>query len=218
MVAVKHIRFARERDVFIREIEILAKLNHPCVVRILGWTFPANSKSGQIHMEYAPNGSLDRVLAKRTQSESGSFLNATWAGIVICGMVLGLRYIHFSGVLHRDLKPGNILLNEKRHPLIADFGSARFSSDDATPTAETGTICYAAPEQYLENAAPATKSDVFSFGLILYEILVGWPVFSSTDSPFDVIQRLRGHHFAVGRECPLSSGGSNRGMSQIKLV
>jgi serine/threonine protein kinase len=102
-----------------------------------------------------------------------------------------MRYVHLSGIIHGDLKPGNILLSEKQYPLICDFGSSRLQSDDATPTSQCGTVCYAAPEQYVEKARLTSQTDVFSFGLLLYEILVGQPVFSSLDPPFDVIRRLR---------------------------
>jgi serine/threonine protein kinase len=120
-----------------------------------------------------------------------SLMNAAKICIIICGIGLGMRSIHLSGVIHRDLNPSNILLNERLHPLIADFGSAHFQSDDATPLPESGTVYYAAPEQYQEDAVPTPKIDVFSFGLILYELLVGSPVFPSSVSVFDVIRRLR---------------------------
>jgi serine/threonine protein kinase len=82
-------------------------------------------------------------------------------------------------------------LNERRHALIADFGSSHFQSDDATPPRESATVHYAAPEQCDERMTPTPKSDVCSFGLILYEILADSPVFSAAESPFAVIRRLR---------------------------
>jgi serine/threonine protein kinase len=74
------------------------------------------------------------------------------------------------------LKPSNILLDDLGYPLIGDFGTSRYESDDATFTGETGTVYYAAPEMFKE-VIPTTKVDIFSFGLVLYEILVGSPVF-----------------------------------------
>jgi serine/threonine protein kinase len=191
-VVVKHLRFSREKTDLIREVVSLAQLNHPNVLRILGWTFADSSHNAEIQTEFAPNGSLDRLLTKIGQGQvPPSFWDRTGIGIVICGIVLGMRYVHIRGIIHGDLKPGNILLNEKGHPLICDFGSSRFESDDATPLPDTGTVCYAAPEQYLEDAVLTSKIDVFSFGLILYEVLVGCPVFRSSDPPFNVIRRLR---------------------------
>jgi serine/threonine protein kinase len=113
-----------------------------------------------------------------------------------------MRYIHFSGVIHRDLKPSNILLNEKGHPLISDFGSSRFEADDATPTRQDSTVHYAAPEQCLEDAALTSKVDVFTFGLLLYELLVHYPVFPQSNTPFDVIRCLRNRDLpAVPTHC-----------------
>jgi serine/threonine protein kinase len=192
LIAVKHISFGREKAELIREISSLAQLNHPNVLRIFGWTFANSSHSAEIQTEYAPNGSLDRLLGNLGAGETRpSFWNPTGIGIVICGIVVGMRYVHSRGLIHGDLKPANILLNEKGHPLICDFGSSRFESDAATPLPDTGTVCYAAPEQYLEGAALTSKVDIFSFGLLLYEVLVGSPVFSSSDPPFTVIRRLR---------------------------
>jgi serine/threonine protein kinase len=81
-------------------------------------------------------------------------------------------------------------MNERHHVLIGDFGSSRFQADSAIPTREAATIEYAAPEQYEETATPTPKSDVFSFGRILYELLVRSPVFSPSQSRFDVVRCL----------------------------
>jgi serine/threonine protein kinase len=89
------------------------------------------------------------------------------------------------------LKPGNILLNERGQPLISDFGTSRIETDDATPTAESGSIHYAAPELYQDEALLTAKCDVFSFGLIVYEIIGGSPVFHPDELPFPIIRRLR---------------------------
>jgi serine/threonine protein kinase len=62
--------------------------------------------------------------------------------------------------------------------LISDFGSSRFTSDDETPTLKSGTVRYAAPEQYMEEAVPTPKTNVFSFGLVSWELTVGRPVFA----------------------------------------
>jgi serine/threonine protein kinase len=192
LVAVKHIDSLQNTPSFILEVESLAKLNHPCVLRILGWKLADSLSSAEIQTEYARNGSLDWVLSNAKNGETRrSSLTATGSGILICGIVLGMRYIHSSGVIHRDLKPANILLDQNWRPLIADFGSAHFQSDDATPTAGSGTVRYAAPEQFTDDP-PTPKIDVFSFGLVLYEILVGSPVFPSSETPFAVIRRLQG--------------------------
>jgi serine/threonine protein kinase len=100
-----------------------------------------------------------------------------------------MRYIHSRRIIHQDLKPSNILVNGKEHVWICDFGAS--CEDDGTRGNETGTIGYAAPEQFDGGMAVTAKCDVFAFGLVLYEILVGKQVFPPSDSRFDVIRRLR---------------------------
>jgi serine/threonine protein kinase len=104
-------------------------------------------------------------------------------------------------ILHRDLKPSNILINEFGHSMISDFGSSRLESDDATLTSGAGTPHYAAPEQFRDD--PYTnKVDVFSFGLILYEILVGSPVFPFSLPPFPVMRMiLKGEMPSIPDSC-----------------
>jgi serine/threonine protein kinase len=201
-LAVKHISCLSHKTAFIREAEILARLNHPCVLRIVGWASPDSSHDAQIHTEYATNGSLDLVLDKVRKDCLRRFWNPTGIGIIICGIVLGMRYIHCSGVIHRDLKPANILFDEKGYPMISDFGACRLQTEDATPTPESGTIYYSAPELYKEDYIPTPKCDVFSFGLILYEVLVRSPVFSPSEQPLPVLRRLRARDFpAVPAHC-----------------
>jgi serine/threonine protein kinase len=106
------------------------------------------------------------------------FWNATGKGIIITGIVLGMKYIHSRGYIHQDLKPDNIMINEHGQALIGDFGACRPKNEDCTPVPEAGTVHYAAPELYDDRIRPTPTVDVFSFGLILYEILVGVPVFS----------------------------------------
>jgi serine/threonine protein kinase len=169
----------------------MVKLNHPSVLRILSWASPEGSIEGEIHTEFAVNGSLKEVLKKVNSGGTPAFWNSTGMGILICSLVLGMRYIHSRRVVHRDLKPSNILINEKAHVRISDFGTSRFEDDKNSSTNETGTIHYAAPEQYEDGDACTTKCDVFAFGLVVYEMLVGTPVFPPSESPYVVIGRLR---------------------------
>jgi serine/threonine-protein kinase len=100
-----------------------------------------------------------------------------------------MRFIHSCGFIHQDLKPDNILLNADGRTLITDFGTTRLTSFEDTPPPETGTVHYAAPEQFKEDIEiPTPAIDVFSFGLILYEIIVGRAVFSPKLMPAEVIR------------------------------
>jgi serine/threonine protein kinase len=102
------------------------------------------------------------------------------------------------------LKPSNILLNDKGQVLIGDFGVGRDEYVDVTPIAG-GTVAYAAPELFQDEVEWTQKVDVYSFGLILYEILVGSPVFPEDDAPNDIIRKKRASEFPLIGSKVLSS-------------
>jgi serine/threonine protein kinase len=159
-----------DRQQFIREVEILVKLRHPCVIQILGWS-PGDYQTIEIQMQFAPNGSLSNHLTQPESEQRRSFGNPTRKAQLICDIVLGMRYVHSHQIIHRDLKPANILLDENWRGLIGDFGLSRMISGKGPPTPETGTRYYAAPEQWIPGVEYSEKVDVFAFGLILYEII-----------------------------------------------
>jgi serine/threonine protein kinase len=138
-------------------------------------------------MEYASNGSLDRALDLVHQGKRPSFWTPTAIGIIICGIVLGMRFMHSQKFIHQDLKPSNILLNADGRTLLSDFGTSRCRANDHTPTHDTGTPHYAAPELFEEDAR-TKKVDVFSFGLMCYEIIVGRAVFPKSMYSAEIIR------------------------------
>jgi serine/threonine protein kinase len=105
-----------------------------------------------------------------------------------------MRFVHFRDIIHRDLKPSNILIGWNGRALIGDFGSSRFTIDDGTLTSELGTVHYAAPELFVQNAELTTKVDVWGFGLVLYEIVTCTAVFPISLRPFEVIRQIRTHY------------------------
>jgi hypothetical protein len=177
---------------FTREVENLTALNHPCVLRIISWALPEGNQCGEIHTEYAERGSLEDVLTTNRKNPDKTFWTATRIGIVICDIVVGMRFVHWKGIVHRDLKPSNVFIGSTGRAVIGDFGSSRCEKDDATQTGPWGTVHYAAPELFDEKAELTGKADVWSFGLILYEICTDSPAFPTALSPFDVIRQLRG--------------------------
>jgi serine/threonine protein kinase len=179
-----------DQELFFREIEVLVHLNHPCVLRIYGWSPRQGIIPGQIHTEFAEHGSLDKVLEKVKWGSGFKFWKPTGKAIIICGIVLGMRYVHSKGYIHRDLKPSNILINEEGRSLISDFGTSRREDMDHTLTPYCGTACYAAPELCYEDAVCTTKVDIFSFGLVLYEILSGRPVFPPSTPLMPVVKAI----------------------------
>ena len=158
---------------FKREIESLFHLDHPCIVKFVGYALPSSLTDYRflIFTEYVSGGSLSSVV-----EDPGRFpwFNSTSRSIIVVGIVLGMRYVHSRGILHRDLKPSNVLLDENHHPCLCDFGSSRDFSQESTMTGlPPVTLYYAAPELCNEDGNYNEKIDVYSFGILLYEIVTG---------------------------------------------
>jgi serine/threonine-protein kinase len=187
--AIKYFHSDIPESAFIGEIETLVKLNHPCILRIFGYVLPSKTSQAEIHMEWASNGSLSRAYRIIKTPQCPSFLKPTGLSIIICGIVLGMRFMHSRGFIHQDLKPSNILINSQGRVVIGYFGSSRNVNADITPI-PAGTLQYAAPELG-EEVEWTLKVDVYSFGLILYELLIGSVVFREGDFPFDILRRKR---------------------------
>ncbi len=155
------------------EAKAAASLNHPCMVPI----YEIGERDGCCYfsMGLVEGRQLDEVIKR----EPMAFRRAAE---LIAKLARAVHYAHEHGILHRDIKPGNILLDEKGDPHLTDFGLARLveTESDVTRTAEVlGTPSYMAPEQAVgNNAAVSSATDIYGLGAVLYQLLTGHPPFA----------------------------------------
>jgi serine/threonine protein kinase len=161
---------------FSREFEACCKLSHPCIVPVHGFTAATRRSEAALVMKYMESGSLENVLERVKAGDPPSFWTPTGIAIIVVGIVHGLEFIHSKGLVHRDLKPANFLIDKSGRCYVGDLGSVRLLEGATRLSDDKSTIKYAAPELYAREYA--AKVDVFSFALVLYEILVGRAVYA----------------------------------------
>jgi TolB-like protein/Flp pilus assembly protein TadD/predicted Ser/Thr protein kinase len=158
---------------FRREAEAAASLDHPSIVPI----YEVGEREGQCYfsMKFVEGGQLDEVARREP-------MPIRHAVELIMKVARTVHYAHEHGILHRDIKPGNILLDQKDEPHLTDFGLARLveSESSVTQTLDVlGTPSYMAPEQAVgNNAAVSNATDVYGLGAVLYQLLTGHPPFA----------------------------------------
>ena len=158
---------------FRREAEAAASLQHPGIVPI----YEVGERDGQCYfsMKFVEGGQLDEVVRRAP-------ISIRQAAELIAKVARTVHYAHEHGILHRDIKPGNILLDTKGEPQLTDFGLARLVEAESTVTRTMevmGTPSYMAPEQAAgETQNSANATDVYGLGAVLYQLLTGHPPFA----------------------------------------
>lgn len=180
-----------------REVSTLSKLKFPSVLGLEGYTLPQNDDA-YIVTEYVPNGDLTKVIKAefKINNYKGSVpkeWTITKKLIVLYGIAKGMAYVHSQDVMHRDLKPDNILLDENYEPKIADFGLSKLANSDIVTqhTMQIGTLLYEAPE-VMESGCYDKKVDVYSFAIIACYMFKGKVPFQDEKSTHVIAQLTSG--------------------------
>eukprot|EP01117_Protostelium_nocturnum_P005022 TRINITY_DN1814_c0_g1_i5.p1 TRINITY_DN1814_c0_g1~~TRINITY_DN1814_c0_g1_i5.p1 ORF type:complete len:1367 (+),score=346.67 TRINITY_DN1814_c0_g1_i5:84-4184(+) len=195
-VAVKqvkreHANNNKQVSEFLKEVEILKTLRpHPNVVLLLGIVLQPLS----LVTEFCEGGSLFRYL----RFESPTYKEKLQ---IIVGIAKGMFHLHSEKVIHRDLAARNILLTKSNEPKVSDFGMSRIAQEDANKTyTDAAPVKWMAPEAIRHNIY-STKSDVFSFGVLIWEILKvcdPWPEFTATQV---IIKIVEGERLSTPEDC-----------------
>ena len=178
VIKVLHPHLAKDdemRERFRREAEAASQLVHPHVCTIIDYA--EAPEAVYIVMPYLAGGSLADVLVRdRTVPAAGA--------AAVCAQVSSaLDYAHRRGIVHRDVKPDNVLFDEDGHALLTDFGiaTARFHGRLTGTGRAMGTPHYMSPEQAMGKMVDG-RSDLYAVGVMLYEMLLGFPPFDGADS------------------------------------
>ena len=182
---------AAGRRRFQREAQMASSLNHPHILTV----YDAGEVAGRQYLvtEYIDGGTLEGWIGRERRS---------WRKVVelLAGVADGLAVAHAAGILHRDIKPANILVTQSGYAKLADFGLAKLAEEQDVnlsravtgshthPGIVVGTIPYMSPEQASGEPIDA-RSDVFSFGVVLYEMLAGHQAFEGKTS-LEVLQKV----------------------------
>ena len=195
------------RDRFEAEIETLRKLNHPNIVRLFG--FGEQDRQLFYAMELIAGSSLEEELGKGRRFD--------WREVVRIAVEIckALRHAHDRGIIHRDIKPGNLLLAADGQVKIADFGIARFFGNSKLTVAGSiiGTAEYMAPEQAAGKPVEP-RSDLYSLGAVMYVLLARRPMFKGKSlrgiDPQAAVRNSRAAAAFQRRRARASWSGSSR--------
>lgn len=202
----KYVNDAIFRQRFRREARSMAKLSHPNLVGV--YDFSSDGENVFLIMELITGGTLRELLAERGPMPPHA------ATAVMRPVLTGLGAAHAMGLVHRDIKPDNVLINGDHQVKLADFGLVRAASASAATSNQiVGTVSYLSPEQVTgEDITPS--SDVYSAGILLFELLTG-------ERPFDGDSQLAHAYARLDRDVPAPSsriGGVPRAFDELVAI
>ena len=172
------------RDRFRREARAMAQLSHPNLVNV--YDFSASGNNVFLIMELITGGTLRELLAERGPMPPHA------AAEVMRGMLTGLSVAHEKGMVHRDIKPDNVLIDASSRVKLSDFGLVRAAAENTHSTDQiVGTVAYLSPEQ-VDGSPITAASDVYSAGIVLFELLTGRTPFHGDTPIAHAYARLHG--------------------------
>lgn len=150
-----------------KEISLLKKCQHPTIIKFYGVSPTDFNKNGNytIFMDFAVNGSLHNYITDYS-------LDNTQRQIILSGIAYAMMFIHKNKIIHLDLKPQNVLLDKNNFPLITDFGISQKLCGRMNTKLEGGSSPYMAPELFADEVSYNEKADVYSFGILMFEVIL----------------------------------------------
>jgi len=178
-----NIKYQKE---FFQEAENLSRCKYPSILSLYKISF---DPPFWLITEYCPNGSILDFI-----NDSDRKADITKKIIIIYGVAFGLNYLHSINVIHRDIKPGNILLDSNFYPKICDFGLAKLNTSSTVQNSTlAGTTNYCAPEVLLSKSGTkydGKKADVFSFGMTIYSVFFDETPYKEFENEFLIYQQI----------------------------
>ncbi|MBN1178899.1 MAG: serine/threonine protein kinase, partial [Anaerolineae bacterium] len=189
-VKVMHTFLAREKDFlerFQREAKAVAALRHPNIVQVFDFDFDQQKNFYYMVMEFLDGQSLKTHLEE--MAERGERMSLDEAVRIVTSIGAALSYAHRRGMVHRDVKPANVMFNSDGQAILTDFGIAKMVNVSGLTAsgAMVGTPAYIAPEQGLGKAGDE-RADIYSLGVMLYQMVIGALPFDA-DTPMGIVMK-----------------------------
>ncbi len=177
---------AKER--FLKEAKILLEMQSPYIVHLFDYFTEGSYR--YIVEEFVEGMSLDKLIKKQTS------LSPYVAMLIMQDSLFGLRFAHNKGVVHRDIKPGNILISRRGEIKLTDFGIASDDSDDRTTKdgVVLGTPSYMPPEQFKNSSGVDQRADIYALGVMLYEMVTGQKPYSAETTDEMYLKAKKGRY------------------------
>lgn len=176
------------------EVQAMKKLDHQNLVHVFG--FGNSGRQYYIAMTYVPGTTVSSILNQRKK------LTLDEAVLIVQQVARGLLYAHSKGITHRDIKPSNILVTPENRVYVTDFGISHIQDQDRLTNTGTamGTPEYMSPEQ-CQGAEVTHQSDIYSLGIIFYEMLTGHPPFEGSKPLEIAYKQVHSQPEGLGRDC-----------------